>query len=36
MVTEHSYKDYDLELEAVRAKFLKMGGLVEENILSAI
>ncbi len=36
MVTEHSYKEYDLELEAVRAKVLKMGGLVEENILSAI
>jgi len=36
MVTEHSYKEYDIELEAVRAKVLKMGGLVEENILSAI
>ena len=36
MVTEHSYKEYDIELEAVRAQVLKMGGLVEENILSAI
>ena len=36
MATAHSYKEYDLELEAVRAKVLKMGGLVEENILSAI
>jgi len=36
MASEHSYKEYDLELEAVRAKVLKMGGLVEENILSAI
>jgi phosphate transport system protein len=31
MASEHSYKEYDLELEAVRAKVLKMGGLVEEN-----
>ena len=36
MASEHSYKEYDVELEAVRAKVLKMGGLVEENILSAI
>ena len=36
MVTEHSYKEYDIELEAVRAQVLKMGGLVEENILSAV
>ena len=36
MASEHSYKEYDLELEAVRAKALTMGGLVEENILSAI
>jgi phosphate transport system protein len=36
MVTEHSYKEYDLELEAVKAQVLKMGGLVEENIVYAI
>ena len=36
MVSEHSYKEYDIELEAVRAQLLKMGGLVEENILLAI
>ena len=36
MMTEHTYKEYDAELEAVRAKVLKMGGLVEENIISAV
>ena len=36
MQTEHTYKQYDAELEAVRAKVLKMGGLVEQQIVSAL
>lgn len=36
MLTEHTYKQFDAELEAVRADVLKMGGLVEEQITSAI
>ena len=35
MQTEHTYKQYDAELEAVRAKVLQMGGLVEEQIINA-
>ena len=33
---EHTYKQFDTELESVRAKVLKMGGLVEEQISRSI
>jgi len=36
MQTEHIYKLYDAELEAVRAKVLQMGGLVEQQIVNAL
>ena len=36
MQTEHTYKQYDAELESVRAKVLRMGGLVEQQIVSAL
>jgi phosphate transport system protein len=36
MLSEHTYKQFDAELEAVRASVLKMGGLVEEQITNAI
>ena len=36
MPTEHTYKQFDAELEAVRASVLKMGGLVEEQITNAV
>jgi len=36
MQTEHTFKQYDTELEAVRAKVLQMGGLVEEQITNAV
>ena len=36
MQSEHTFKQYDNELEAVRAKVLQMGGLVEEQIINAI
>ncbi|MEW6591201.1 MAG: phosphate signaling complex protein PhoU [Pseudomonadota bacterium] len=36
MPTEHTYKQFDAELEAVRANVLKMGGLVEEQIVNAV
>lgn len=36
MQTEHTYKQYDAELEAVRAKVLQMGGLVEQQIVNAM
>ena len=36
MLTEHTYKQFDAELEAVRASVLKMGGLVEAQITDAI
>jgi phosphate transport system protein len=36
MLSEHTYKQFDAELESVRANVLKMGGLVEEQIQSAI
>jgi phosphate transport system protein len=36
MMAEHTYKQFDTELESVRAKVLKMGGLVEEQISHAI
>ncbi len=36
MQSEHTFKQYDAELEAVRAKVLEMGGLVEQQIVSAL
>lgn len=36
MQTEHIYKQYDAELEAVRSKVLQMGGLVEQQIVNAL
>ncbi len=36
MQTEHTSKQYDAELEAVRAKVLQMGGLVEQQIVNAL
>lgn len=36
MQTEHIFKQYDAELEAVRAKVLEMGGLVELQIVQAL
>ncbi len=34
--SEHIYKQYDAELEAVRAKVLEMGNLVEQQIVDAL
>ena len=36
MQVEHIFKQYDAELEAVRAKVLEMGGLVEQQIVNAL
>lgn len=36
MQVEHIFKQYDAELEALRAKVLEMGGLVESQIISAL
>ncbi|MGV3582831.1 MAG: phosphate signaling complex protein PhoU [Methylophilus sp.] len=36
MQFEHTSKQYDAELEAVRAKVLEMGGLVEQQIMNAL
>jgi len=36
MPTEHTYKQFDAELEAVRARVLEMGGLVEEQVNKAV
>ncbi len=36
MLQEHTLKQFDAELEAVRSRVLQMGGLVEEQITSAI
>lgn len=36
MQHEHTSKQFDAELEAVRSRVLKMGGLVEEQIVQAI
>lgn len=36
MQTEHTFKQYDAELESVRAKVLQMGGLVEQQIINAL
>jgi phosphate transport system protein len=36
MQTEHTYKQFDAELESVRAQVLEMGGLVEDMVNKAI
>ncbi len=36
MQSEHTFKQYDAELEAVRAKVMEMGGLVEQQIVNAL
>ena len=36
MASEHTYKEYDNELESVRAKVLEMGGIVEEQLVNSI
>ncbi|MBK6743834.1 MAG: phosphate signaling complex protein PhoU [Hydrogenophilales bacterium] len=36
MQTEHTYKQYDAELESARAQVLEMGGLVEDMVNKAI
>ena len=36
MQSEHIFKQYDAELEAVRAKVLEMGALVEQQIIEAL
>ncbi|NQW34636.1 MAG: phosphate signaling complex protein PhoU [Methylophilales bacterium] len=36
MVTEHIYKQYDTDLEAIRAKVLEMGGIVEEQLADCV
>jgi phosphate transport system protein len=36
MQFEHTFKQYDAELEAVRSKVLQMGGMVEEQITNAV
>lgn len=36
MQFEHTSKQYDAELESVRAKVLEMGGLVEQQIINAL
>ena len=36
MQFEHTSKQYDAELESVRAKVLEMGGLVEQQIVNAL
>jgi phosphate transport system protein len=35
-MTDHSSKQYDIELEALRSRVLEMGGLVESQILTAV
>jgi phosphate transport system protein len=35
-MSEHTSKQYDAELESVRAKVLQMGGLVEQQIVNAL
>lgn len=36
MQLEHTYKQYDNELESVRSKVLEMGGVVEQQIINAL
>jgi phosphate transport system protein len=35
-MTEHTYKQYDAELESIRTRVLQMGGLVEQQIARAM
>lgn len=35
-MSEHTYKQFDADLEAVRARVLEMGGLVEEQVNKAV
>jgi phosphate transport system protein len=36
VMSEHIYKQFDADLEAVRARVLEMGGLVEEQVTKAV
>ena len=36
MVAEHIYKQYDTDLEAIRAKVLEVGGIVEEQLADCV
>ncbi len=36
MLAEHIYKQYDTDLEAIRAKVLEMGGIVEEQLADCV
>ena len=36
MAAEHIYTQYDTDLEAIRAKVLKMGGIVEEQLTDSV
>lgn len=36
MPTEHTFKQFDMDLESIRANVLKMGGLVEEQITRSV
>jgi phosphate transport system protein len=33
---EHTYKQFDIELESIRSRVLRMGGLIEQQIIKAI
>jgi phosphate transport system protein len=35
-MTEHTYKQFDIELENIRTRVLQMGGLVEQQIIKAM
>ena len=35
-ISDHSYKQYDAELEALRARVMQMGGLIQTQIMTAI
>ena len=34
--SEHTYKQFDVELESLRSRVLRMGGLIEQQIIKAI
>ena len=36
MPSEHIYKQFDADMEAVRARVLEMGGMVEEQVNQAV